>query len=512
MPKLPDLPAAPTAPEIGRPDVLVQRGYDALEKGEYSRAIELYRRALAIDPTFIDAINGLGTAAGVTGDLLTAIQQFENSLRIYPDQHEAWFNHGSALLKVGLIKEALGSFHRSIALAPEFAAAYLALSSALSNLARYDEALAAFTETLRLLPDDPVTAKQHGIALQWRGDFDLALKEFERSIALYPEHAEAWVSKAMLLLTLGDLPAGFKLYEWRFRMVSWLRSPWSLKRRYPTPLWLGEPSIKDKALFIFAEQGFGDMIQFCRYVTLAARTGARVILGVPDELVVLMKTLDGPARVVSDNDPTPEHDFHCPIMSLPLALGTTMETIPASVPYLRADPARSAKWRERLSALPDRRVGLVWAAGSRVGDDEMVAIEQRKSMPLSALGALASVAGCSFVSLQLGPHAKQAASPPPGLILHDYTADLKDFADTAALMENLDLVISVCTSTAHLAGALARPVWLLNRYDTDWRWFLDRDDSPWYPTMRLFRQDRPADWTSAIRSMVSALRTFVGAG
>jgi hypothetical protein len=199
------------------------------------------------------------------------------------------------------------------------------------------------------------------------------------------------------------------------------------------------------------------------------------------------------------------------MMSLPLAFGTTMKTIPAEVPYLRADASRVSDWRERLSGLRGRRIGLVWGAGARIGDAEMVSIEQRKSLPLMALAPLAEIAGCEFVSIQYGPALKQAASPPPGMILHEYSVHIKNFSDTAALMENLDLVISVCTSTAHLAGALGRPVWLLNRFDTDWRWFFDRTDSPWYPTMRIFRQPRSGDWPSVVRSVADALRSFAAA-
>ena len=183
-----------------------------------------------------------------------------------------------------------------------------------------------------------------------------------------------------------------------------------------------------------------------------------------------------------------------------------IERYVTEVPYLRADPIRAADWRERLSGLRGRRIGLVWGAGSRIGDSELVALEHRKSVPLAAFTSLAAVEECAFVSLQLGPAAAQATSPPAGIALHDYTGHIKDFADTAALMENLDLVISVCTSTAHLAGALGRPVWLLNRFDTDWRWFLDQDDSPWYPTMRIFRQAQPGVWDSVVQAVANALR------
>jgi Tetratricopeptide repeat len=455
-------------------------------------------------------MNGLGTIAGSNGDLLTAIQQFENSLRIEPNQSGVWFNHAVALLKVGLLDGALNSLTRSIVLAPNFPDAHFFHASTLANLGRYDEALAAYGDALRLSPDDPVTIKERGILLQWRGNRDLALREFDRAIALSPDYAEAWVSKAMLLLLSGELPEGFKLYEWRFRMEGWTRSPWKRRRDYATPPWRGEANIEGKTLFVWCEQGFGDMIQFCRYVPLLLSTGANVIFGAPRDLTALFGTLDGTVRIVSDDDPDPAHDFQCPLLSLPFAFGTTMETIPTCVPYLHGDATRPAAWQEALFMSEGCRIGIVWAAGSRVGDDRMVSIEQRKSMPLAEFAPLATVSGCEFFSLQLGPPAKQAATPPAGMVLWDFTEHLKDFSDTAAFMADLDLVISVDTATAHLAGAIGRPVWLLNRHDTDWRWFIDREDSPWYPTMRIFRQPKPGDWSSVILRVAAALREFAG--
>jgi hypothetical protein len=315
----------------------------------------------------------------------------------------------------------------------------------------------------------------------------------------------------MLMMMLGDLPGGFALYEWRWGMAAWIESPRRLRRQYTQPLWLGETSIAGKTILIHTEQGFGDVFQFCRYATLAAKAGARAIVEVQPDLAPLMATLPGISLVTSDREPLPDHDLRCPMMSLPLAFGTTVDTIPAEVPYLHADPARASGWRDRLAGLQGRRIGLVWGAGSRIGDAELVALEHRKSVPLQMLGPLTSVAGCEFVSIQLGRAAAQTASWPAGMTLHDFAKDLKDFADTAALMDNLDLVISVCTSTAHLAGALGKPVWLLNRFDTDWRWFLDREDSPWYPTMRIFRQPQPGDWASVVQSVTDALRIFVAA-
>jgi tetratricopeptide (TPR) repeat protein len=509
MPRLPvTLDVAPD-PRVGRPDVLLARAVKADLDGRRDEAIQIYRRILSIDPTNVNAINFLGAAVGEAGDLVTAVYKFADSLRINPNQPEAWFNLGIGQSRLGLIAESLASFERMIALSPLSGVGHLQRGSSLARLGRHREALAAFDETVRLLPDHSVTAKQRGLALQWCGDYERAFREFDRAIELQHDHAEAWVSKAFLMMMLGDLPSGFALYEWRWGMAGWIDSPRRLRRQYAQPVWLGESSIAGKTILIHTEQGFGDVFQFCRYTRLAADAGARVIVEVQPDLMALMETLPGVSLVTSDREPLPDHDFRCPVMSLALAFGTTVETIPAEVPYLHADPARVSEWRIRLSSLHGRRIGLVWGAGSRIGDAELVALEHRKSIPLRTLLPLATVAGCEFVSIQVGPAAAQAVSLPLGMILHDHTKELKDFSDTAALMENLDLVISVCTSTAHLAGALGRPVWLLNRFDTDWRWFLERTDSPWYPTMRIFRQPQPGDWDSVVHEIVEALHAFV---
>jgi hypothetical protein len=301
----------------------------------------------------------------------------------------------------------------------------------------------------------------------------------DRAIALDPDHADAWVGMAMLMLLLGDLPGGCALHEWRFRMPARLDSPRRPRGDYTRSRWLGETPIAGKTLFLVSDGGLGDALQFCRHATIAAEAGARVILGVPNALGGLMRTLQGVERVVTDGDAVPEYDANCAMMSLPLAFGTTLETIPAAVPYLRADASAVARWRDRLSGLRGRRIGLVWAGKSRPWNAIQVALDQRRSVRLAALAQIMSVPGCDFVSLQVGGPGDQTANPPAGMVLHDFTREISTFSDTAALVANLDLVISVDTSTLHLAGAMGKPVWLLNRFDTCWHRMPDRDDSPW---------------------------------
>jgi hypothetical protein len=274
-------------------------------------------------------------------------------------------------------------------------------------------------------------------------------------------------------------------------------------------------------VLLHAEQGFGDSIQFIRYAPLVAQRGGHVIVQCQPGLETLLAGVEGISQIITRDEPLPDFDLHCPLMSLPWVFATRLDTIPAAIPYLRANTEKVAHWRERLAREqstsgetgPSRcdtlKIGLVWAGEARPHRPHVNRINRRRSMSLSQFAPLAQVPGVAFISLQKGKSAEQAQTLPPGMRLLDWTAELNDFADTAALIEALDLVISVDTSVAHLAGALGKPVWLLNRFDTCWRWLLDRSDSPWYPTMRLFRQPQPGAWAPVIAEVREQLKLLV---
>jgi hypothetical protein len=299
---------------------------------------------------------------------------------------------------------------------------------------------------------------------------------------------------------LGDFERGWRGFEWR-----WKSRLGPEGRDLPGLPWLGDSSTSSKTILVHAEQGLGDSIQFCRYVPMLAAI-ATVVLDVPRPLLRLLAGLEGVTRIVTDDDPPPRFDAWIPMMSLPLAFRTTLETVPAAIPYLHADPERTAGWRRRLAALPGWKVGLVWAGSPFSQQPRAQAMDRRRSVTLRHYAPLASVPGLCLISLQKGDTAAQARTPPDGMVLHDWTKELDDYADTAALVEALDLIISVDTSVVHLAGALGKPVWVLNRYDQCWRWLRGRTDTPWYPTARLFRQQSPGDWSGVIREVVEALR------
>jgi hypothetical protein len=312
-----------------------------------------------------------------------------------------------------------------------------------------------------------------------------------------PNDAYAHFNRSLSLLALGHYERGWEEYEWR-----WKSALAHVRRDFSAPLWRNDFPLDGKTILVHAEQGLGDALQFCRYVPLLAAR-ATVVLVVPKSLTRL---LAGMAQTVTTGEPLPRFDAWIPMMSLPLAFRTTAETIPSPARYLHADPERIAVWRQRLAPLPGRKVGLVWSGSPRADDPRSRLIDRRRSMALDWLAPLASVPDISLISLQKGEAAVQAQTPPSGMVLHDPSSELQDFADTAALVEALDLVISVDTSVAHLAGALGKPLWVLNRYDQCWCWLAGRTDSPWYASARLFQQKTHGDWTAVIHAVTAALR------
>jgi len=482
------------------PEACYNLGVVLKDLGRPAEAEASYREALRLRPAYPEAHNNLGLALSDLGRLAEAQASYREALRLRPDYAKAHYNLGVVLRDLGHPAEAEASYREALRLRPDYPEAHSNLGNVLSDLGRLAEAEASYREALRLLPDSPATHDNLGGALSALGRPAEALACYERALAMRPDDARAHFGRAGLLLLRGAYAEGWREYEWRWRGST---AEEIELRRFAEPQWRGE-DVAGKTVLLHAEQGFGDTLQFCRYASLVGAT-ARVILEVQPPLVRICSSLAGVAQVVARGEPLPAFDLHCPLLSLPLAVGTTLDTIPSGAPYLAADPELVAGWRERLAGLGGLRVGLVWA-GSRQLGPEWTAIDRRRSIALAMMAPLGAVSGVSLVSLQKGEPAAQGANAALDLALHDFTADLHDFADTAALIEVLDLVISVDTSVAHLAGALGKPIWLLNRFDTCWRWLLDRDDSPWYPQLRQFRQPGPGDWTSVMLAVRGALQ------
>lgn len=467
------------------PDVLA--AFQLQAQGHTAEAETRYRQILAARPGEKHALNQLGMICYEREHYVEALELFAAAAKIDRASGEAAANHGAALNAVGRYAEALAVFDRALILKPGYVPALHNRGRALMELGRHADALRSFDRVIALDPSHVDALYERGNALRELRRHDEALGSYRRALALRPESADVHVNEALTLLRLGDFRVGLPKYEWRWRR----KDVAGLRRNFAQPLWRGEEPIDGKTILLHAEQGFGDTIQFARYAALVAARGARVVLEVQPQLKPLIDGMNGPAAVVSRGEALPPFDLHCPLLSLPLACGTTLDTIPSAIPYLDAPPRRVAAWRERLPAA-GRRVGLVWAGSAGYASD------RNRTLRLDRLAPLFGLPGIAFVSLQrdLRDGEAEALRTVPGLV--DLGRDLVDFADTAAVVSMLDLVVSVDTAVAHLAGAMGKLVLVLLPHSPDFRWLLDRPDSPWYPTARLYRQPAFGDWDSVI--------------
>ena len=479
---------------------------NALER--FDEALTASARALVLRPDMAEAHTNRGNALHKLKRFDAALASHDHALRLRPDYAQAHSNRGNTLHEIKRFEEALASYDRALALKPDYAEAHSNRGNALQELKRFDDAVASYDRALALRSDLAEAHSNRGNALKEIARFDDALASFDRAIAARADFADAHFNEAMCRLLIGDFDRGWEKNEWRWQ-TDQLKNA---KRSFSQRLWLGSEAIAGKTILLHAEQGLGDTIQFGRYAPLVAARGARVVLEVQRPLQDLMRTVSDAVEVVATGDPLPDFDFHCPMLSLPLALATWLETIPSTTPYLSAPEGKTRARRERLGEPERPRVGLVWAGNPRKELPGANRIDGQRSIAFDLLAPLCQVTACEFFSLQKGDDAvRQLRDSEWRQAIVDHTDELRDFSDTAALIENLDLVISVDTSVAHLAGALGKPFWLLNRYNTCWRWLLHRDDSPWYPTVRLFRQDATRAWEPVIARVAAALSDYVRA-
>jgi tetratricopeptide (TPR) repeat protein len=485
-------------------DSLHLLGGIALQTGHNEAATDLIRKAIALNRRVPAFHCDLGTALQQQGKLDEAAKSYRQALALRPDYAEALNNLGNVLADQGKVDYAAKAYRRALAVKPDYAEAHYNLGCLLTREHRPDEALACYRKALDLKPDYAEPLNALGLALYEQGELGEATVCYRRAVELKPDLAAAHFNHGLVLLLEGKLRHGWEEFEWRWRSKE-------VRPRHPVDQQWRGGDLNGRTILLHAEQGLGDSLQFVRYAPLVARLGATVLLEVQQPLVALFSEMDGVSGVFAQGAAVPPFDAHCPLMSLPLALATTLDTIPGHAPYLRANAERAAAWWRRGEALPGLRVGLVWAGNPRPFQPGAHAIDGRRSITLDHFSEFAALEGVSFVSLQKGEAASQTKAPPAGLTIHDWTEELNDFADTAALVDTLDLVIGVDTSVIHLVGALAKPVWLLNRFDTCWRWLLERDDSPWYPTLRQFRQRSPGDWADVLSKVHGELRSTIAA-
>ena len=488
--------------------------YKAL--GRFEAAVQSYQKALALQPDFVqahlqcglaylgweqpqpalahfDCVIALqpeqaqahcnrGVALAKLGRLQEAVAAYQAALRAQPDVPEVYFNWGNALHALREYAPALQAFDHAIALRADYADAWTNRGNVCKALSRLEEALACYDRAIAISPDDPNAYVNQGVAYFESLMLDKAVASCDRAIALQPEHAEAQWNKALALLLSGDLAQGFALHEWR-----WRRSTFSSQRRhFGQTLWLGQTPLAGKTILLHAEQGLGDTIQFCRYCALVQALGARVVLEVQAPLMGLLAQLPGVDVLVQQGHALPPFDLHCPLLSLPLAFQTRLDSIPAARHYLSSAPDKRAAWAQRLGARTRPRIGLAWRGSALHKNDH------HRSMALAEL-LRHLPPGYAYVSLQKEVPDQDVDALQAHQIAHFEDA-IEDFTDTAALCDLMDGVVSVDTSVAHLAGALGKPVHLLLPRVPDWRWLLERQDSPWYPTMRLYRRDTQRDW------------------
>lgn len=476
------------------------------EAGDAQAAERLLREHVRAAPGDADARAAYGVVLQRLGRPADAAQAYRDALAVDGAHAIAGCNLGAVLRELGELDAAEEALRAALAARPTFVPALANLGLTLCELERPDEAVAVLEQAAALSPQ--AVEAYFGLATAYSALYrlDEAAASYRKVIALRPDFVAAKWNLSHLLLLDQHFEEGWRLFDSRWELEPLVSLRWS----EAAPQWLGE-DLRGKTLYVFSEQGFGDTLQFVRYVPLAARRGARVLLRVQPELVRLVATLDGVEDVAAYGPPPPECDFYCPIMSLPRAFGATLETLPAAVPYFKPDAAQVAAWTRRLAPTSSLRVGLVWSSGIRYNERSIFYAGVSKSMTLAQFGPLAAIPGVVFYSLQKGEPAREAARPPAGMKLVDVSHELRDFADSAALMQALDLVITVDTAAAHVAGALGKPVWNLVKYHPCWRWLRDRADSPWYPTMRLFRQPEAGDWQSVAGEVAAALRPLAAA-
>jgi tetratricopeptide (TPR) repeat protein len=480
-------------------EALVSRGGTLLDVGKYDEALRSYDRALALRPGYAEALVNRGVTLHAQKQSADALSSYDRALAREPNNVDALTNRGVALHDLGRYGEALASHERALAVQPDHAAALSNRGLSLHKLERLDEALASYDRALAKQPDYTDALVNRGVTLHDLKRFDEALASYDRAVALRPDHADAHFFGSLSRLLTGDFGRGWIEYEWRRKGASTGPST----RDFPQPLWLGGQEIAGKTILLHSEQGFGDTIQFCRYVPLVAARGARVVLEIEEPLRELLTGLAGATRVIAKGNLLPDFDLQCSLLSLPLAFGTQLETIPSAVSYLRAPDRALLKWGARLPSKRRPRIGLAWAGNAKHIRDRERSIDPGKLLPLLGVDA-------TFVSLQKEVRAADMEALKKGSNIIHFSNELDGFSDTAALISHLDLVISVDTAIAHLAGALGKPVWILLTHVPDWRWLLDRDDSPWYPTARLFRQSETREWNSVITRVRDALLEFIG--
>ncbi len=463
-------------------------------QGHSNEAVACFRQAARLKPDYAEAHNNLGNALREQGRLEEALGCLRRALDLKPDFAEARLNLGAVLEDQNRLEEAAECLHQLLRFKPNYAQALNNLGSVLKKLGRLKEGLDCLQRALRLKPDLAEAHNNVGAVLEQMGRWEETVACYQEALRWQPDFVEAHMNLSMAWLLLGDFERGWREYEWRWKKKG------TPPRPCGRPLWDGSP-LEGRTILLQAEQGLGDTVQFIRYAAVVKERGGRVVFECQPRLAPLFKSVRGVDRLICPSDLLPECDVYAPLLSLPLICRTSLDSIPCQVPYLEVDPGLVEVWHRRIGDCGGRRkVGIVWA-GNPDHKNERI-----RSMLLAQFAPLSELPNLALFALQRGAQAKELPSAPPGLKITNLEEEAGQITDTAAAIMCLDLVIAVDTMVAHLAGALGRPVWLLLPFAPDYRWMLGREDSPWYPTMRLFRQPGHRDWLAVMAQVAEELR------
>jgi tetratricopeptide (TPR) repeat protein len=506
---------------------LLSRAFSLHQNNQLEQAAQLYRAALQMQPNQPDALHLLGALEADRGHDQLAIDLIERALRANPGLVEARLNLGASLRRLKRFEEALASYDEALKMRPDFADAHFNRGNILQDLKRFDEACASYMSATALQPDfaeafnncgsiywkaarfdeawhcyDKVVALRPGYATGWvnlgsacekLGRTEEALSCYHRAQKIEPDNVVAHWNESHCLLMLGDYEHGWEKYEWR-----WKGPQANERRAFTQPQWQGEMPLQGKTIMLHAEQGLGDTLQFCRYASKLAALGAEVLMEVQPPLVALLKSLPGASRVIPRGEALPHFDYHSPIVSLPYACKTTLDTVPSQSPYVFADTALVDAWQSRLGDRRGLRVGIVWTTTTTIGN---------KRIPLAEIAALIGL-DIELFSMQKDMPDTDRASLGDYPMIRAYGDEFSDFSQTAAFAALMDIVVSVDTAVAHVAAAMGKPTCILLPHVADWRWMKTRTDTPWYPSARLFRQPASGDWRSVMNDVVAAVRAF----
>ncbi|MEJ0004925.1 MAG: tetratricopeptide repeat-containing glycosyltransferase family protein [Steroidobacteraceae bacterium] len=476
----------------------LQKAFALLREGRLAQAELNFGQILKIDPLQFEALNCLGMIAGQTGNSARAAIWFDKAIRADSTRVHAYVNRGLALHACMQLEAALASYEDAIRVQSDYTDAHFNRGNVLLELGRLPEALASYDATIALDPERADARGNHGVVLSLLRRFTAAVESFNHAIRLRPEHGKWYLNRAFARLIQGDFSNGWADYEWRGTDTS---SP--AHREFSKPRWNGSEPLVGRTVLLWSEQGFGDTIQFCRYVQLLAAAGGRVLLEVQRPLLSLLANLEGTTQVLAKGEAPPPFDLHSPLLSLPLAFGTGLESIPLPRSYLRSDPRKSAQWRQRLGEKTRPRVGLVWS-GSATNRTE-----RHRRVPLAELlGQLPPE--YEYFRLQKDGHPEDLQVLRQNSRVRDFSTEFNDFSDTAALCDSMDVIVSTCTSVAHLSAALGVRTFVLLGQVPDWRWLLERSDSPWYASVQLFRRGPAEDWRCVLERLARELTSALG--